>query len=216
MKKIRKETGHLKIEDLIHRLVGIHTVFLDSFYMWIEALSTAHIGQKNDLEIFALHLLEKELLEPLENGGGGGNTNKLCLQYVLAFPFYKITSRSHPLHWWNSTQLKKLAQQIPSKWVKSKNRNFSITLLDPTQPYSFGGRFSQNSLLEELYSMKGTYHQIFKQMGLTVEKRKYLSITPLTTQCPLGVNFPQTYFVADLYAMKGICLSNLKTVLLKV
>ncbi|GFW34820.1 hypothetical protein TNCV_698081 [Trichonephila clavipes] len=39
--------------------------------MWKEALSTAHIEQKNDLEIFALPLLKRELLESRENVGGG-------------------------------------------------------------------------------------------------------------------------------------------------
>ncbi|GFT22136.1 hypothetical protein TNCV_3271821 [Trichonephila clavipes] len=35
--------------------------------MWIDDLSTAHLEQKNDLEIFAFPVLEKELLESREN-----------------------------------------------------------------------------------------------------------------------------------------------------
>ncbi|GFY17747.1 hypothetical protein TNCV_1074821 [Trichonephila clavipes] len=35
--------------------------------MWIEALSTAHLEQKNDLEIFAFPVLEIEYLESREN-----------------------------------------------------------------------------------------------------------------------------------------------------
>ncbi|GFU44690.1 hypothetical protein TNCV_1507641 [Trichonephila clavipes] len=38
--------------------------FLKSFYEWIEVLSTAHIEQKNDLEIFALPLRERALSIP--------------------------------------------------------------------------------------------------------------------------------------------------------
>ncbi|GFT57264.1 hypothetical protein TNCV_1692581 [Trichonephila clavipes] len=32
--------------------------------MWVEALSTAHLEQKNDLEMFAFPALERESLEP--------------------------------------------------------------------------------------------------------------------------------------------------------
>ncbi|GFW09224.1 hypothetical protein TNCV_2101781 [Trichonephila clavipes] len=41
--------------------------------MRIEALSTAHIGQKNDHDIFSLTLLERELLKSRENVGAYRN-----------------------------------------------------------------------------------------------------------------------------------------------
>ncbi|GFV39618.1 hypothetical protein TNCV_5061271 [Trichonephila clavipes] len=43
--------------------------FLDSLYMWIEALSTAYKEQINDQEIFAFPPLEREHLESCENVG---------------------------------------------------------------------------------------------------------------------------------------------------
>ncbi|GFV53366.1 hypothetical protein TNCV_4502471 [Trichonephila clavipes] len=43
--------------------------FLETFNMRIEALSTAPLEKKNDLEIFAFPVLEKEHLESRENIG---------------------------------------------------------------------------------------------------------------------------------------------------
>ncbi|GFV88405.1 transposable element Tcb1 transposase [Trichonephila clavipes] len=58
-------------EEEVKRL-GVHRKplgwFWGRFYMWIETLLTAHMEQKNDLEIFVLPLREREHLESQSRG----------------------------------------------------------------------------------------------------------------------------------------------------
>ncbi|GFV79368.1 hypothetical protein TNCV_1903401 [Trichonephila clavipes] len=75
---------------------GMGSRFWETFNVWIEALSTAHIEQKNDLEIFAFPVLDRKHLESRENVGDGKYKQNLFTICGTRFSGSKIFHYSFP------------------------------------------------------------------------------------------------------------------------